>query len=81
MDTTLYSSNLREQGTHLRKLSTQLATTFRQLEQAFDEQQSPSETNTARFLAGTVELNNYLFAAMIFCQQFQVFLKIAPSKN
>jgi len=74
VNTTLYGSSLREHGTHLQKLSTKLTATFRQLEQAFDEQQSPGETNTARFLEGTVELNNNLFAAMVFCQSLQVFL-------
>jgi len=54
---------------------TKLTATFRKLEQALDEQQSPVETNIVSLLEVTAELNNSLFAAMVFCQRLQVFLE------
>ena len=81
MDTKVYVSTVREHGEHLRKLSTKLTATFRQLEQALDEQQSPVETNMVSLLAVTAELNNSLFAAMVFCQRLQVFLESTKRDN
>ena len=79
MDATFYVSILRTHAEHLCKLSADLNEKFRQLEQALDEPQNPSESPTEDPLVGMGELNNSLFStAESFHHRLRQFLAEPP---